>query len=126
MNDPLMYQGKILVGSGNCMLKAMAAAMAQAPDFVPPVRLQFGTADGIVLPQGSVDFHAACGSVDKTLVQYEGLFHEVFNEPEKDRVIADVLSWIEERSTPTPTTGGSAASSAVTASSAAAQATGEA
>ena len=120
MNDPLMYAGKILIGSGNAMLVAMDEAMAAAAEFAPPVRLQFGTADGIVQPQGSTDFHAACGSADKTLVRYEGLFHEVFNEPEKDRVIADVLGWIDERATP------SAAGATAGAAVPAAQATGEA
>ncbi len=26
---------------------------------------------------------------------YEGLFHEIYNEPERDRVIADLEVWIE-------------------------------
>ena len=31
----------------------------------------------------------------RTLRYYDGLFHEVFNEPERDRVIADLAVWIE-------------------------------
>ncbi|MDQ1345482.1 MAG: Lysophospholipase, alpha-beta hydrolase superfamily, partial [Pseudomonadota bacterium] len=31
----------------------------------------------------------------RTLRYYEGLFHEVYNEPERDRVIADLAAWIE-------------------------------
>ena len=32
-----------------------------------------------------------------TLQVYDGLFHEVHNEPEQERVFADVLAWIEQR-----------------------------
>jgi alpha-beta hydrolase superfamily lysophospholipase len=28
---------------------------------------------------------------------YPGLYHEVFNEPERDQVLDDVVSWILER-----------------------------
>jgi hypothetical protein len=37
--------------------------------------------------------HAA--SVDKTLNVYDGLKHEIFNEPEQYQVIDDVVKWIE-------------------------------
>ena len=33
----------------------------------------------------------------RTLRYYDGLFHEVYNEPERDRVIADLAAWIEAR-----------------------------
>jgi len=32
-----------------------------------------------------------------TLKVYPGLYHEVFNEPERDQVLDDVVSWITER-----------------------------
>jgi alpha-beta hydrolase superfamily lysophospholipase len=35
------------------------------------------------------------GSADKTLKMYDGLWHEIFNEPERDAVIADLLAWLE-------------------------------
>ena len=31
------------------------------------------------------------------LVVWEGLYHEMFNEPEKDRVRAKVLEWLHRR-----------------------------
>ena len=34
-------------------------------------------------------------AAEVALKVYPGLFHEVFNEPEKDRVLDDVTSWIE-------------------------------
>ena len=28
---------------------------------------------------------------------YEGLYHEVFNEPEKERVLDDLVGWLNKR-----------------------------
>jgi acylglycerol lipase len=39
--------------------------------------------------------HRLAGSADKTLKVYEGLAHEVFNEPEKATVLADVVAWLD-------------------------------
>ena len=36
-------------------------------------------------------------SDDKTLKIYDGLYHEIFNEPEQAEVRADLLAWIEQR-----------------------------
>jgi len=35
------------------------------------------------------------GSEDKTLKLYEGLLHEIFNEPEHPQVLADLEAWLE-------------------------------
>jgi alpha-beta hydrolase superfamily lysophospholipase len=40
---------------------------------------------------------AKVGSADKTLKLYPGLYHEIFNEPEQDAVMADMSSWLEAR-----------------------------
>ena len=37
------------------------------------------------------------GSEDKTLKLYDGLLHEIFNEPEYPRVMADMEEWLETR-----------------------------
>ena len=34
---------------------------------------------------------------DKTLKIYDGLYHEVFNEPERAQVVGDLVEWIVER-----------------------------
>ena len=37
------------------------------------------------------------GSADLTIRLYDGLFHEVFNEPEQAQVYADVEAWLGAR-----------------------------
>jgi methylglyoxal synthase len=39
----------------------------------------------------------AAGSADKTLKLYEGHFHDLLNDVDKEVVMADILSWIDAR-----------------------------
>jgi alpha-beta hydrolase superfamily lysophospholipase len=61
-----------------------------------PVLMLAGTASPLGDGPRSEAFHAALGSSDKTLKLYEGLLHEVFNEPEHPQVFADVEAWLRE------------------------------
>ena len=45
-------------------------------------------------PEGAQVLFDRVGSADKTITIYEGLYHEVFNEPEHDRVLGDVEKWL--------------------------------
>jgi acylglycerol lipase len=38
--------------------------------------------------------HQRVSAQDRTLRIYDGLYHEVFNEPERDRVLDDVIGWL--------------------------------
>ena len=55
----------------------------------------YGTADELVLPDGSVMVHERAGSEDKRIIAYEGLYHEILNEPERGRVVGDLASWLD-------------------------------
>jgi len=46
-------------------------------------------------PAGSVELYEAVSSTDKQLKTYPGLYHEIFNEPEQDAVLADMSNWLE-------------------------------
>ena len=56
-----------------------------------------GVADRLVDPTGAQMLHDLVGSSEKTLHLYDGLYHEVFNEPEHPRVLSDVESWLDAR-----------------------------
>ena len=38
--------------------------------------------------------HQKISSRDKKLTIYEGLYHEIYNEPEQDKVMTDVADWL--------------------------------
>ena len=60
-----------------------------------PLLILQGGADKLVDPVGARLLYDAVSSADKRLILYEGLYHEVFNEPERERVLTDVEQWLD-------------------------------
>ncbi len=59
-----------------------------------PVLILHGTADQATKPSGSQHFYDLARSKDKTLKLYDGHFHDLLNDIDKDVVMADIKSWI--------------------------------
>jgi alpha-beta hydrolase superfamily lysophospholipase len=59
-----------------------------------PLLILHGTQDKATKPSGSQLFYDTAGSSDKTLKLYDGAFHDLLNDIDKEKVMADVLSWI--------------------------------
>lgn len=97
LKDPLVFTGKVTARLGAEMLKAMRRIEADAHQIRLPVLILQGSADKLVDPAGARMLHERVGSADKTLKVYEGLYHEVYNEPEHRQVLRDVESWLERR-----------------------------
>jgi alpha-beta hydrolase superfamily lysophospholipase len=95
VNDPLVFHGKTPARLAAELLKAMLRVPAEAPRISLPIMIVQGSEDRLVDPAGAQMLHDRVGSRDKTLRVYEGLYHEVFNEPERGRVLKDVAPWIE-------------------------------
>lgn len=95
MNDPLVHHGRLSARLLSEMSAAMKSTLARAGEIRIPIILMHGDADRLTAPSGSVELHAKIGSNDKTLKLYPGLFHEIFNEPEQEAVLADMSSWLE-------------------------------
>jgi len=64
------------------------------PSMTLPVLILHGTADQATKPSGSQRFHVTVGSTDKTLKLYDGFFHDLLNDLDKEVVMADIKSWI--------------------------------
>jgi acylglycerol lipase len=97
IDDPLVHHGGIPAATGLAMVQAVDYVQGQMENFRLPLLIVQGTADRLVDPEGSKQLYARAQSVDKTLKLYEGLYHEVLNEPEKEEVLADILAWLEDR-----------------------------
>ncbi|MDP2435678.1 MAG: lysophospholipase [archaeon] len=95
--DPLVYHGGIRARWGNEVLRAMQAVARDYQKVTWPFLLLHGGDDCITHISGSLDFFEHVPSTDKVLKTYQGMFHEVFNEPNRDIVIHDVLDFIEAR-----------------------------
>jgi lysophospholipase len=56
-----------------------------------------GGADAIADPSAARSFFDHATSGDKQMRQYDGFLHELFHEPERERVFRDVIGWLDER-----------------------------
>lgn len=94
MTDPLVYRGKVTARLGAEMIKAMGQVGAEASRISLPLLILQGGADRLVPPAGAQMLHEGVSSADRKIILYEGFYHEVFNEPEHDRVMKDVEMWL--------------------------------
>ncbi|MDY7042092.1 MAG: alpha/beta hydrolase [Chloroflexota bacterium] len=96
-SDPLNYRGKVSARVGAEMLKASRWVMREAHAITRPALIMHGTEDGLANPEGSRELYEAISSGDKKLKLWDGLYHEIFNEPEKEQVLAFMRDWLAER-----------------------------
>ncbi len=61
-----------------------------------PLFILHGTADKATRPSGSQLFFDTAGAADKTLKLYEGGFHDLLNDTDKETVMADIAGWLEK------------------------------
>ena len=62
-----------------------------------PILMIHGDNDLIIGIDGTRDFFANTTQADKTKIEYEQGYHELFNDIERERVLSDVHNWIEKR-----------------------------
>lgn len=100
VNDPLVYRGKVTARLSAELVKAIRRVHAEASSIRLPILILQGSADRLVDPKGAQMLYDAVSSVDKAIKTYDGLYHEVYNEPERDQVLGDVEAWLETHSLP--------------------------
>lgn len=72
-------------------------AQENAARFSLPCLFLHGTDDRIIPHKFSSDIFKKISSEDKELKFYEGLYHELVQEPEREEVMKDILAWLDER-----------------------------
>jgi acylglycerol lipase len=97
--DPLNFHGKLPART----VAELGAEVDSFPDgaarITIPTLIMYSRSDPIVAPEGSEMLAERLGSDDVTLRNWDGLRHEILNEPERDQVIGEMLDWLDERST---------------------------
>lgn len=79
--------------------KLMGTPSKQIDSHVP-ILLMAGTADPLGGEKGNkklLDAYRKAGAHDVELIAYHDARHEVFNETNKDEVIADLVAWLDDR-----------------------------
>ncbi len=95
VNDPLNFHGKLSARLIAELSATMDKTLSRAAEIRIPVIFMHGEEDLLTSPSGSQEMFDNVGSADKTLKLYPGLYHEIFNEPEQDAVMADMSTWLE-------------------------------
>jgi alpha-beta hydrolase superfamily lysophospholipase len=95
--DPLVYRGRMKAGLLAAMARGVRRADEAAPGITSPLLILHAGDDELTSPNGSQRLYERVASTDRTLKIYEGLFHEILNEPERDVVIGDIIDWLNAR-----------------------------
>ena len=96
-NDPLVYRGKASAALVTAIFSAMNRVVENAELIRLPLLVMHASEDRLTSVAGSNLLHEKVSSEDKKLVIYEGLYHEILNEPERMNVMGDILQWLEPR-----------------------------
>lgn len=94
--DPQVHD-RISARLGLFIANAGRATLALARQWTVPTLLMYAGDDRLVSPQGSRDFAAAAPKDVVSTVCFDGLFHEIFNEPEAPEVFATLRQWLDQR-----------------------------
>ncbi|MFO7952979.1 MAG: alpha/beta hydrolase [Bacillota bacterium] len=95
-NDPLVHD-RVSARLGKGIIDAVNYIFNRATDITLPLLIMHGTEDRITFPSGSEKL-AGLVSGECTLKLWDGLYHELHNEIEKDEVFAFLIKWLENRS----------------------------
>jgi alpha-beta hydrolase superfamily lysophospholipase len=93
-SDPLVYHDRFPAGIAKALFEVGENQPQLAAKLTAPLLIVHGEEDRLINVAGSQMLVENAGSAEVALKVYPGLYHEVFNEPEKDLVLGDVTSWI--------------------------------
>lgn len=98
IKDPLVHD-RTSLGLGKSALTAINLCFARAKEFKPSLLIMHGKADKLTYPSGSEDFARLAGETNKdvTLKLWDGMYHEIHNEPEKAEVFKVMIDWMGKR-----------------------------
>jgi len=94
-NDPLIKGESEPTQTAKVMIDAASRLHREFPLIKLPVLILHGTDDKATNPSGSQFFYDTAGSTDKTLKLYEGHYHDLLNDLDKETVMADINNWID-------------------------------
>ena len=93
--DPLVNKNKLSAKFLVEMFKTMALAKEQAKKIDSPILIMHGSEDPMTAPSGSQYLYDNVSSTDKQLTIYDGLMHEIFNEPEANGIYNEMVAWLD-------------------------------
>jgi acylglycerol lipase len=95
-SDPLIADEVQPAMTVAALVRADERLREEFPKITLPVLIMHGTEDKATVCHGSEFFHQTVGSKDKTLKLYEGHYHDLLNDLDKEVVMADIKAWIDK------------------------------
>lgn len=95
--DPLNYNGRVKLKTAVELSGSLELIGKKARNIYEPILVLHGSDDTLAKPEGSRFLYEKVSSEDRQIKIFDGLRHELFNEPEKDYVLKTVREWIETR-----------------------------
>jgi lysophospholipase len=92
--DPLVHHARLPARTVSELAGAVDSFPEAARTITVPTLIMYGSGDHLVPPDGSMMLNDRIGAADTTLKTYDGLYHEILNEPEQDAVMDDMCSWL--------------------------------
>jgi alpha-beta hydrolase superfamily lysophospholipase len=100
-DDPLTFSATALKSFGVANSLRLLGRPARNPAHRIPVLTQIGSEDPLGGPRSvellARSYRRRAGLSDVTTIVYPGARHEVFNETNRDEVLADTLGWLRSR-----------------------------
>jgi acylglycerol lipase len=95
--DPLMRTDGVTARVGITSLALIAENWPRFAQWQTPVLVIHGTADTATDPEGSRRFVETIRAADKTLRMFEGGYHELLNDLDRDEAMQLILGWLDAR-----------------------------
>ena len=92
--DPLVHHGNPTLGLSSALFAQFDVLPQRSRELRLPVLLQHGSLDELTDPAGTRALEAAIGTTDLTVRWYEGLWHEIYHEPEREQPLTDLREWL--------------------------------
>jgi acylglycerol lipase len=103
-NDPYMTVANLTARMGQQSIQAFQKieedpCFDQHESFFSelPILFLMGSDDKVTSLEHAKQFHARIPNKDKEFKEFDGLYHCLFHEPEKEQVIGHITEWLNRR-----------------------------
>ena len=94
-SDPLNFHGAVPAETIVALERTGLSFPDRLPALMLPILVMHGGDDRLTNPAGSRLVDELASSEDKTLRIYDGLRHEILNEPEGPEIAAEIVAWLD-------------------------------
>ncbi|WP_394829240.1 alpha/beta hydrolase [Pendulispora albinea] len=94
-NDPLVHQAAAPARTAKELINAIDRIQKRMEELTVPLLIMHGGADRVTSPDGSRQLNERARSERKTLVIFDELYHDLLHEPDRDKVEAQLIAWLD-------------------------------